>query len=83
MERLEFDLAVPLFRCSAGSLASASTTRRGITQFFPRTAACWKATSQPSCFLRERFDGALDDGFLKLKEWKNAERLLIRRRILN
>jgi transposase len=44
MERLEFDL---LFRWFG---ASVSTTRRGITQFFPRTAsACWKATSQPSC----------------------------------
>src|SRR5262249_8592827 len=38
-------------RSAAGSWASASTTRRGITQFFPRTAsACWKATWQPSCF---------------------------------
>ena len=43
MERLEFDL---LFRWFVGS---ALTTRRGITQFFPRTAtACWKARSPRS-----------------------------------
>jgi hypothetical protein len=36
--------------CFAGLPGSASTTRRGITRHFPRTAIdCWKATSPPGC----------------------------------
>jgi hypothetical protein len=42
----------------------------------------WRSRGRPAAdddckLLRERFDGALDDGFLKLKEWKNAGRLVI------